>query len=376
ITGVTVPAVTAPQPTVFSTHPAPATTNPPPTAPPVSSMPAGFHPLSVTFVSPEEGWVLGDTTAGGPALVGRTTDGGATWSLEGEVTAKPAGYQGLQIRFADPEDGWVYATGPTNNGNVLWSTHDGGASWVAQQVTGVSTASPRYIADLEASGGEVYMAANAGAGGFSILSTPAGADNWTASPTVVPFGAGPVPDAQITLQGRDGWIVENDRTVTAGARLTGGAWSNWTPPCKGSGGAAAVAASSTTDLVAVCEEGVWGPSDLGPGVVGNWLYTSSDGGSTWQPVGQVTSKAFPPPALTTAPADPATVVTDGANGLVATFDGGHTWYTVYPASASYVGFTTATQGVAIVPAVPAMGGGGSTMIMTRDGGHTWQPVTF
>jgi hypothetical protein len=36
---------------------------------------------------------------------------------------------------------------------------------------------------------------------------------------------------------------------------------------------------------------------------------------------------------------------------------------------THVGFTTATQGVAICSP-------NGTMLMTLDGGHTWEPVTF
>ena len=66
--------------------------------------------------------------------------------------------------------------------------------------------------------------------------------------------------------------------------------------------------------------------------------------------------------------------TSGGGGLEASFDGGATWRTVVSlgrGSVSYVGFTTALQGVLIEAASP-----GTTMRMTRDGGHTWDVVTF
>jgi photosystem II stability/assembly factor-like uncharacterized protein len=63
-------------------------------------------------------------------------------------------------------------------------------------------------------------------------------------------------------------------------------------------------------------------------------------------------------------------------GLDASFDGGHTWQSVYRNGGvtawSYLGFTTTTQGVAIGSG-PS---GQSVMVMTRDGGHHWAPVSF
>lgn len=370
LTVTSVPGATAPVQTPV-THPAPATTFPPPTAPPTSSMPPGFQPLSVTFVSPDEGWVLGDTGAGTAAVVGRTTDGGSTWSVApAPPITMPGNAAGAEIRFADPADGWIFLTGDAAQ-KVLWSTHDGGATWSARGV-------PGPVEDLEAAGGAVYMVAldpKSGAPGFRIYSAPATSDRWAASATVVPVGAGPVPAARIVLQGGSGWIVENDRIVVAGARLDNGTWAAWAPPCGGAKGSVALAASSASSLVAVCQEGVWGPSDLGPGVTGAWLFGSSNGGQTWKTVGRVGPDAFGASVVTSAPGDPQVVVTGGGSGLQASFDGGRTWQSVYssggPSIAEFVGFTTATQGVAVFS-----GQSSSVMVMTRDGGHSWQPVTF
>lgn len=65
----------------------------------------------------------------------------------------------------------------------------------------------------------------------------------------------------------------------------------------------------------------------------------------------------------------------GGSGLLATFDGGQAWKTVYPASAGqvrFVGFTTATQGFAVVTGDTNV----STLLMTGDGGAVWNPVSL
>ncbi len=67
-----------------------------------------------------------------------------------------------------------------------------------------------------------------------------------------------------------------------------------------------------------------------------------------------------------------------ADGQEGSLDGGRTWSTLEPGIGGaaggslfgYVGFTTATQGVAVsYKPVPAL-------FMTRDGGHSWARVAF
>jgi photosystem II stability/assembly factor-like uncharacterized protein len=351
----------------------------PATPPPARS---GFSPLSVTFVSAELGWVLGLVPygAGSQLAVARTTDGGATWSRSPapEVTFG-AGAQvvGAIIRFADPADGWIAAPPAASTGwfpSALWSTHDGGASWQEVPVPGGGG-----VVALEASADAVQLVTFGPSGpSMQLYSVPASSDAWVAAATSVPIGAGPVARAQLVLHGSAGWMLENDRTVVAGARLTSGAWVHWTPPCTDALGTAAVAASSTADLVAVCNEGVWGSPPAGL-TRGPWLFTSADGGGHFAVAGEIatsTGADVQTAASVTAPPGHPQVVVVGGVGLVATFDGGRTWRTVYSTAAGrevrFVGFTTATQGVAIVTG----GAGISTLLMTRDGGAVWSPVTL
>ena len=353
-----------------------ATPTPTPSAPLISSIP-GFQAGSVTFVSTQDGWVLGTVpcASGGSCLaLARTQDGGTTWT---PAVAPPAGFllssggTGVSgIRFADQKDGWAFGT-------QLWATHDGGTTWTQVSLPGLSTEVSPPIQDLEASAGLVH-AVYSTSGGFAIATSPVASNSWTASPATIPFGAGPVPIAQLVLQGSAGWALENDRTVAGGARLQGGSWSSWTPPCGAVGGPAALAGSSAQDVVAVCVQGVWAG-----GAISVQSYVSTDGGSSF--TAMATPLPFsaaavaadgdaPPPA-----ASPSTsVVVAGVEGeLLATFDGGTTWSTVYPGAATamidYVGFTTSSQGVAIEGTIVGPLG---TLLMTMDGGHTWTPVNI
>jgi hypothetical protein len=58
--------------------------------------------------------------------------------------------------------------------------------------------------------------------------------------------------------------------------------------------------------------------------------------------------------------------------LIASFDRGAHWTVVYRAKPSFLGFTTAAQGVGIVQS-PV---GATALIMTFDGGRRWSRVSF
>jgi hypothetical protein len=279
-------------------------------------------------------------------------------------------------------DGWIDAVNPTR----LWSTHDGGLVW--EQVSTPGLAPAAVITAMEASGGYVWVAVLLpNVTTVHLERSPVAADAWTDVNTGVPIGAGPVPATQLVLHGREGWLLQNDRTVVGGARLNAnGQWLPWTPPCATANGAAVLAASSATDLVATCAEGTWGPPrnlPAGAAAPSTWMFNSRDGGTTFQAVGAIPAGPTPAASVPTGLASPApaTVVVAGtqpAGGvggtdvgvLSASFDGGHTWRTVLQVPSvirwNDLGFTTLTQGV-VVAATPS----DSSFSMTRDGGHTW-----
>jgi hypothetical protein len=366
----TATAATTASPSPVATASTSATAAP---ATPAPTPIAGFEAASVTFVSSQDGWVLG--TVGGSLALARTQDGGTTWT---SVTPPPtAFYTGSGstdvsgIRFANQQDGWAY-------GYDLFATHNGGTTWTQVALPGLSSStggSP--IQDLETSGGSVD-AVITGSSGFDIATSPVGSNSWTSSPTTLAYGAGPVPDAQLVLQGSSGWIVENDRVVGAGARLQSGSWSSWTPPCTTAGGPAVLAPSSATDLFAVCAEGIWagGPMSVR-------AYVSTTAGSAFTelssalPFTSAQVGAYgdsPPPAA--SPSTSVLAVGDGGD-LLASFDSGSTWSTAYSGvagtSITYVGFTSTTQGVAIEASSASPLG---TLLMTRNGGQAWAAVTI
>ncbi|MBJ7594070.1 MAG: hypothetical protein JF886_04280 [Candidatus Dormibacteraeota bacterium] len=267
-----------------------------------------------------------------------------------------------QLRFADSMDGWAFHPD-------LWVTHDGSTTWHRVALPGLSP-SP-FVSALETAGGLVHSAVIDSNFGVRIETSAVAAESWHLSPTAIPAGAGPVPVTEIVLQAKAGWIVQVDRTVIGGARLSNGQWVQWQPPCSQVNGPASLAASSSTDLFVVCDEGIWGPSS----VLGVRDYVSRDGGVTFRRLGQSLPASAAGVAGVATPNPPVAVIVDGSN-MMATFDGGATWGTVYRSAnqtPTYVGFETAEQGVAIVEnragAVPA-----GMLLRTVDGGRHWSAI--
>jgi hypothetical protein len=266
------------------------------------------------------------------------------------------------VRFADPLDGWVF-------GPDLWSTHDGGSTWSKSTLAGVWT--------LEAADDRVYAMARDISIGYDVIeSSDPGSDIWT--PTVsMTIGAGPVPSSELVLQRTAGWAVEVDRTVVGGARLTSGHWASWPAPCANNGGEAVVGASTPSSLVAICEEGIWGPSGY-PGPLAVRAYFSGNAGATFFLGGIVPGDANASGSVVASPM-PGAAVTNSLVGtedrLVETLNDGASWQVVATTSDdmqfAYLGFTSASQGVAI-----ETGQDPSRMLMTFNGGRSWSPVTF
>jgi photosystem II stability/assembly factor-like uncharacterized protein len=282
----------------------------------------------------------------------RTDDATRTWHVVGDA---PAG----GIRFANRNDGWVFGEG-------LWSTHDGGRHWAPILLDG----STPHVFDLAAGDGTVHVTiVNKETYRLEVFTASVGSDTWARSATTTDLGAAPVPDAKIVLEGSRGWIVVVNRTEVGGLRLHNGQWTTWQPPCKETGGLEVLAASTPTELVALCKEGDWFGPPNGP-----HLYVSHDGGDTFTRL----PARVPGFGLLATPTPGVEVIaatgSDGTSHLFRSTDGA-TWTTVATgrtnATWSYLGFTTTTNGVAIEIAGVS---GTSWLLRTTDGGRTWVRV--
>ena len=302
-----------------------------------------------------------------PAIV-HTTDGGTTWTpipapktTVGRSPVDETSTGISAIRFANAKDGWAY-------GPELWTTHDGGAAWAKSSIAGLPKDSP--VRALEAARGMVHAVVYDGGQDFRIASGKVASNAWTLASVRVPVGAGPVPRPQLVLSGTGGWVLENDRTVVAGAQLRNGSWVTWKPVCLDVVGPAVLAASSASNLVAACDVGAMADPQ------GDHVFASSDGGATFAEVGPAT-----PLSTATVIATPgvSTIViggtVDAGSELFTSSDGGKTWSGVLPPAAATfadLGFTTPTQGIVI----QTEQSGTSRMLMSHDAGKTWTPIAF
>jgi photosystem II stability/assembly factor-like uncharacterized protein len=98
------------------------------------AVPSGFHAQSMSWVSPQHGWMLGLAPCGQSTCttIVETTDAGATWTLAGRLRAPLTLEQAsgvTEIRYADDLHGWAFEP-------ALWATTDGGATWQRQVLPG------------------------------------------------------------------------------------------------------------------------------------------------------------------------------------------------------------------------------------------------
>ena len=322
----------------------PTTPVPPTTAGGTTTAPTNTSPaLSATFVSTQTGYALEQN-----GTIAGTTDGGHSWHRVGKL---PTTGPDETIRYIDAADGFAFAplSGP------LRITHDNGATW-----TNVTTPFAS-VADLAIARGTIYVVAlnSTQPRAFGIWSTPVAHLVWKRDPLTLSVGAGPDPAEQIVLNGGRGWIVDVNRTTIAGARLaSNGTWAKWNPPCFGKNGPDFLSASTSVDLFATCEEGLWGPP-----AHAKTVYVSHDGGTTFS---RHLAPEFGPVMSATAN---SAVVAGNLGHLQHTTDGGATWTVVatFGSDAADLGFTSTTQGFDIT---------GGRMLMTSDAGATWRRVSL
>jgi photosystem II stability/assembly factor-like uncharacterized protein len=333
------------------------------TGPTGGPVPRGFRVASVTFVSANDGWVLGTTKSCAHApctSVLRTTNGGRSWvgipAPKYKLARSGTSSGLLRLRFANAVDGYAY-------GSQLWVTHNGGSSW--HRVRQV----PGYITDLEASAGKVYAANTVTRSGKQeIYSSPAGSDSWKPVKGL-PKAAGSGGLGEITLHGKAGWVILGGRLY---ATQNGSRWTKEGFACRAGYGIASVGAYSAKQITLLCA------GDAGLGSTRKVLYASSDGGAQF-------TKAGSPPrggdgGLLADPTPRHVLVASasGATFIYASTDGGRHWRTAKSLDDGGLGwndfgFTTATQGVA----VEGTSAFGTTHLwLTRNAGRTWQTVKF
>jgi hypothetical protein len=365
------PATSSPE-----TRPSTAT---PATYPTGGPVPSNFRPTSVTFISTNTGWLLGQ---GGPPCATKfctsmtlTRDGGQTW--HGVPAPKTDGVTG--IRFLDGKNGWAY-------GPELWATHDYGNTWSAINTFG------QQVIDLETAGTQAFAvfatcsAATSAPGitlfgkrctDFQLEQSPAGADHWSAvtlsgnggsGGPLTMSGPGPqvVTIPTIVLQSGTGWLVGPLGQLFSGS-LTAGTWQQLSgSPCGAN--SASTPASAMLGRVLTSGALVWACNDAQGTQAA--VYSSADG-VTWTKQMVAPSSAGQVTGLSASPAAPYILATTQGIEVLDASTGQWSQAVSVKGGFSYIGMTSNQQGVA-VPADPSL----REIWMSINGGLNWTPYQF
>jgi photosystem II stability/assembly factor-like uncharacterized protein len=342
-------------------------------APTGTAIPTGFRAQSLSWVSPQQGWMLGSGPCGQTTcttVVG-TTDGGGTWNTLGTMSAPLTleRQRGVtQIRFADALHGWAFWPS-------LWATSDGGVTWKRQVPPGGGRLVPALAGDSDA----VYAVVSPCRLNHLCHYAPAlwrttdDGGSWAQVPVSLPRYQGAV----LAVHGLVAYLVvpalpgsgEDVLDVT----VDGQNWSARPDPCDPSNDETLVdvAPISDTKVALLCV------GDPGFSHAVKRVLRSDDAGQTTQPAGTT-----PLPGIVSelaAAPDGTLVVESWSDGSwIYRNAGGHSWTT--PVSLADLGqgwndivFTTdqvgwVVHGPAASPWLPG------ELWETQDGGVTWAPV--
>ena len=359
---------TSTAPTAPATSAAPSTV----TAPSGGPVPTGFAAASVTFVSPEEAFVLGTAPcAKAPCTsILRTQDRGASWrGLPAPVAPLAARYEVAGpavwgIRFASPSHGFVF-------GNGLWETTDGGEHWASAVSPGSS------IESLEVIDGQVLAVVstctpNGGCGQTGTLMRRALAGGgWQVVKQLADHGAIATRARVAAVLDGGNVIVTANGGISTATRAT---------PCRAEGinAPAAMAVTSPNGLALLCA------GNGAAGSVDKTVYVSDDLGAHWTKAGSPSQHGDPEGISAASTSQLVVAAASGASMLYYSADGGAQWSTAYYAGDgglgfNDLGFTTATNGVVVYG--PVMSDNNAEdrpgrLLLTSNGGASWQSVAF
>jgi photosystem II stability/assembly factor-like uncharacterized protein len=335
-----------------------------------AAVPAGFAAASVTWVSADDGFVLGTAPcAHAPCTsIARTRNRGMSWTgLPGP--AVPVGAPGQAgvvwgIRFATPEHGFVFGDG-------LWETTDGGQRWSRV------TAPYGSVLSLAIVPGRVLALVARGLDrtGFVVRRPLSGGRVWTGVVRASVTSLIDPDDLIATQAGVAAVVVYRDVIVIRPGQL---GFDLHPVPCPSTAQPSSVAVTSATRLAILC---------TGEGYTGHTIkqvYVSGDDGAHWTPAGRPSPDGDAGTLAAASDGQLAIATESAASWLFYSGNSGVSWQVVNQQDDggmgwADLGFTTATDGVVVHG--PADSDGNSTqrpgqLLLTDDAGLTWHQVSF
>ena len=268
-----------------------------------TNLPTGFEAgaTGITFVSPTEGW------AGGRGLILHTVDGGLSWETQLTMAASSPFSQPTftQLSFSDASSGW--AVSPMAEITLVYATKDGGQTWT---------------------------------------DTQAPWDDYSSFRTLAPQG----PGRAVLI--KEVWSTGLGNGDPVGTRLwwTTDYGAHWSAP--------------TTLNHIYLRGAVFFSADRGVAIGSSWLWSTSDGGASWQKLRR-TPSAYPQ-SISSLGND---VWVADSGSLLHSADAGRSWQSLHRTGfVSMIAFSTPLDGW-------AAGGEDARYLHTTDGGKSWHALT-
>lgn len=351
-------------PTTSTVTSAPATTTTSTVARPPARAASGFAPLSASFVSPEDAFVLGQAPcpAGECTVLEATTDAGWSWQQRGRPPLPLVDLSA--VRFANADVGYAY--GPDH----LELTTDGGRGWSAISYPGEATGS--RLDQLAINNSEVVVITTAPGPGPVVTASrsPIGPPDWLTIPgtAVAAPTAGDTP--QLAMGYGSGYLLSGPLVV--GGPVASG-WTRHPAPCPtGLDVAERISISGPDGLYLACS---------GQGAGGQYqkaLFVSEDAGSSFSPDGPGPPSAGQLQFISSTENGPFVTSTFADTQVSAPASAG--WTNVFHAGdgqpVTDFGFTNDAQGLLVLGNPAGMTGPGDGLYLTSNGGATWTPVDF
>jgi photosystem II stability/assembly factor-like uncharacterized protein len=336
-----------------------------------------LSPVIFQMVDAKSGWVAGEDTN----RILRTTDGGVHWN---DVTPRGARAGGWITAFLDANHAWIASSlqpgsGSTDFSVEIYRTSDGGRSWQRAGRVGADAGFPSALSFVDTRNGWLFMRLDMAAGseGVAFYGTRDGGATWTKLSEADTTGlSGHLPlmcfkNLPVFLDANHGWTpaaCNNGGGPYLYATRDGGYTWNRVAIQVPAGYDAGCMCSVTNlhftdqqngDFLLNIYQGLTPPQ--------NYLYTSRDGGLSWQLGPQMPAYAnvfwFLDPSQGWA-------FNGKTRELLATGDGGRHWSAVgtipSPADPIYLQFVTPSLAWAIGAET-----GGMTILKTADGGRSW-----
>lgn len=316
-------------------------------------VPAGFDPRSVSAISNERWWLLGQRPCSPKACLAivRTSDGGRSFV---SIPAPPVHYEQAgcpyaavsQLKFADARNGFAY-------GCALYVTHDGGGHWQKLDLGG-------DVSQLVTGGGEAYaiVSDTHGPGTSKLMRSPIGKDDWK---TLSPMGGsgGPPVGNGLAARGGDVFVLSFGSSSLLISHDRGASFSR---SSLGYGLPCTIQPVTARVVWAFCASGTL-----------SVVLRSTDGGHSFVGAGGGPKAQGEYHAAVFAAAG-ATKAVVGFGQLLLTANAGHSYTAVGPAVAQWESFVFTDPSHGIGLALPTNAPTGARVYVTDDGGYTFHLV--